>query len=182
MNEIAERYRRLSDRFAARIAAVPADRWGAQTPCTEWTALDLVRHVVETQGMFLRLVGRELPDLPDVADDPAAAWDGARATVQADLEDPERAGVEFDGMLGRSRFDDAVDRFLSMDLVVHGWDLARATGQDERIEPRDIDHVWAATKALGDTMRMPSVCGPELTPPPGADEQTRLLAFVGRRA
>src|SRR5436189_1031131 len=53
MSEISERYKRLGDAFADKIAAVPHDRWDSQTPCEEWTARDLVGHVVNTQGMFL---------------------------------------------------------------------------------------------------------------------------------
>jgi uncharacterized protein (TIGR03086 family) len=182
MSQISDRYRRLSDRFAARIAAVPEDRWANPSPCPEWNARDLVRHVVETQGMFLGLVGRKLGPVPDVDADPAAAWDAARAVVQADLDDPERAAAEFDGLMGRSSFEQAVDRFLNMDLVVHGWDLARATGQDERIDPEDIRHVMTVAPTLGDNLRGPHVCGPEVEVPSGADEQTRMLAFLGRRA
>ncbi|WP_046470059.1 TIGR03086 family metal-binding protein [Allosalinactinospora lopnorensis] len=182
MTEISERYARLGDGFAAAIAAVPADRWESASPCEGWTARDVVRHVIETQGMFLGLVGRELGPVPPVADDPAAAWDAARKVVQADLDDPVRAGAEFDGLWGRTRFADAVDAFLCFDLVVHRWDLARATGLDERLDPADVR--WAAeqTSRFGDGLRRDGVCGPALTPPEGADEQTRLLVFLGRRA
>ncbi|HLI73307.1 MAG TPA: TIGR03086 family metal-binding protein, partial [Acidimicrobiales bacterium] len=141
MSEVSERYKRLSDAFAAKIAAVPADKWSSPSPCSEWTARDVVRHVVSTQGMFLGFVGREIGEIPSVDDDPAGAWDAARAQVQAVLDDPERASQEFDGITGRSTFEAAVGRFLCMDLVVHGWDLARSAGLDERIAPEDVGRV-----------------------------------------
>ena len=131
MSEISERYKRLGDAFADKIAAVPHDRWDSQTPCEEWTARDLVGHVVNTQGMFLGFIGKELGDVPSVGDDPAAAWNTARRPVQAILDDPEQAKTEFEGMMGKSTFEAAVDRFLCTDLVVHGWDLARATGLED---------------------------------------------------
>src|SRR3954452_17370825 len=134
MTEVSERYRRLADAFAAKIAAVPADRWSSPSPCAEWTARDVVRHVITTQGMFLGFVNRELVDIPSVDDDPAAAWDAARAVVLADLEDPERAAAEYEGFQGKSTFEAGVDRFLCFDLIVHGWDLARTAGLDERID------------------------------------------------
>jgi uncharacterized protein (TIGR03086 family) len=180
MTEISERYRRLSDQFATRIRAVPADGWDAQTPCPDWTARDLVRHVVDTQGMFLGLVDRKIGPLPDVAEDPAGAWDAARAAIQADLDDPTRAAAEYDGFLGRSTFEASVDQFLNTDLVVHGWDLARATGQDETIAPEDVRRVMDAARVFGDAMRGPNAFGPEVEAPAGADEQTRMLAFLGR--
>jgi uncharacterized protein (TIGR03086 family) len=182
MTEISDRYRRLSDRFAERIAAVPADRWDDPTPCEGWTARDLVQHVVDSQGLFLGLVGREMPPLPDVAADPVAAWDAARAEILHGLEDPERAAEEFEGFFGRSTFAAAVDRFLNFDLVVHGWDLARATGQDDRIEPADLTRIDESAHAMGDALRGPGAFGPEIEPPPDADAQERVLAFLGREA
>jgi uncharacterized protein (TIGR03086 family) len=181
MSEIADRYRRLSTAFADRVAAVPTDAWDSPTPCEEWTARDLVAHLVEVHGMFLGLVGRELRPGPSVDDDPLGAFVSARNQVQADLEDPERAGAEYDGYFGRTTFAETVDRFLGFDLVVHGWDLARATGQDERIPPEDVRRVWADTEVFGDAMRSSRTCGPAIEPPPGADEQARLLAYLGRR-
>ncbi|WP_017600485.1 TIGR03086 family metal-binding protein [Nocardiopsis lucentensis] len=182
MSDIAKRYDRLSTAFAAAVAAVPEDGWAAPTPCPGWTARDLVRHVVDTQGMFLGLVGRELGDIPSVDDGPSAAWEAARTVVLRDLHDPERAAAEFDGLFGRSTFAEAVDRFLGFDLVVHRWDLCRATGQDERIAPEDASWARETAAAFGPNLRREGVCGPELTPPEDADEQTRLLAHLGRRA
>jgi|tagenome__1003787_1003787.scaffolds.fasta_scaffold20893481_3 uncharacterized protein (TIGR03086 family) len=181
MSEVSERYRRLSDAFAAKIAAVPDDKWDAPTPCPDWTARDLVQHVVDTQGMFLGFVGKEMGDIPKVADDPAAAWDAARAKIQRELDDPATAQAEFDGFFGRSTFESAVDRFLCVDQIVHGWDLARAEGLDETIAPEDIAHVQSASQGWGDAMRSPQAFGPEVDAPAGATDQDKLLAYLGRR-
>ena len=182
MTEISDRYRRLSDQFAARIAAVSGDQWDNPSPCAEWTARDVVKHVVDSQAMFLGLVDRKLGPVPDVAEDPAGAWDAARAVIQSDLDDPARAGTEFDGMSGRQTFEQAIDRLIYLDLVVHGWDLARATGQDERIEAEDAQRVLSIAKTFGDALRGPGVCGPAIEVPADADDQTRTLAYLGRRA
>jgi uncharacterized protein (TIGR03086 family) len=182
VSEISERYGRLSDEFAKKIAAVPPDKWSAPSPCPDWTARDVVQHVIDTQGMFLGFVGKELGPIPSVADDPGAAWDAARAKTQHELDDPKAAGTEFDGFFGRSRYDEGVNRFLSFDLVVHGWDLARAAGLDDRIDPDEVARVREQADAFGDAMRGPRAFGPELQPPAGADDQTKLLAFLGRRA
>lgn len=58
----------------------------------------------------------------------------------------------------------------------------RATGLDERMDAADVRWVADQAEALVDALRLDRVCGPALTPPPGADEQTRLLAHLGRRA
>jgi uncharacterized protein (TIGR03086 family) len=84
--------------------------------------------------------------------------------------------------MGESTFEAAADRFLSTDLVVHRWDLGRATGQDVRIDPQDMADVRASMEGLSDKMRGPGAFGPELEPPREADEQTAFLAFFGRQA
>jgi uncharacterized protein (TIGR03086 family) len=160
---------------------VPDGAWDDPTPCSDWSVLELVTHVVDSQGLFLGLVGREKPSV-DVAADPSGAWRDTSGAVQADLDDPERAAVEFEGFFGTQTFEAAVDRFLCMDLVVHGWDLAHATGQDDTIDSADVELVDAAARGFGDAMRGAQAFGPELDPPAGADDQTRLLAFLGRRA
>ena len=180
MSEISDRYRRLTDAFAAKVAAVPADKWDTPSHCPGWNARDIVRHVITTQGMFLGFVGRDLGDIPSVDNDPVAAWDAARAAVQRDLDDPERARAEFDGFQGKTTFEAAVDRFLNFDQVVHGWDVARTVGLDEHIDPEDVARVRAQAEAFGDALRSPQAFGPEVEPPAGADDQARLLAFLGR--
>lgn len=179
METTADRYRRLAAAFADVIEAVPRDAWDRQSPCPDWTARAVVDHVVGTQGMFLGLVGRELTPGPQ---DAAGAWASASAQTQAGLDDPERAAEEFDGFFGRSTYADAVDRFLCTDLVVHAWDLATATGQEHVMAPEDIERLRAAVAAFGEGARAPGAFGPELEAPEGCDEQTRVLALVGRRA
>ena len=181
MTEIADRYRRHAARFVEKVAAVPADRWDSRSPCDEWTARDVVGHVVSTQGMFEGLVGREIEPGPAVEDDPVGAVTTAFGQIQRHLDDPATADVEFDGFFGRSTFAAAVDRFLTFDLVVHGWDLARAAGLDDTIESDEIPKLTAAVEGFGDAMRRPGAMGPALEPPADADDQGRLIALLGRR-
>jgi len=181
MTEISDRYRRNADAFAATVAAVPPDRWGAPSPCEEWDARAVVAHVVAGHGIFEGMVDRELAPHPSADDDPAAAFAAVRAQVQAELDDPELADVEFDGFFGRTSFAQAVDRFMSADLVVHRWDLARAAGSDVEIPADEIARILSESESWGDAMRSPGTFGPEVEPPAGADEQTRFLCFLGRR-
>ncbi|MCU1453043.1 MAG: hypothetical protein JWN46_1189 [Acidimicrobiales bacterium] len=181
MTEISDRYRRRAQAFQARVDAVPEDRWESPSPCDEWTARGVVSHVVATHGMFLGFVDRDLGPIPPVDADPSAAFASVSAVVLADLEDPERAAAGFEGFSGPTTFESSVDRFLSFDLIIHGWDLARATGQDDRIDPVDIDGALEAAQAFGPAMRNPRAFGPEVEPPADADDQARLLAFLGRQ-
>ena len=182
MSEIAERHRTLAAGFTARVEAVPDDRWSNPSPCPEWTVRDVVGHVAGNCGRFLGMVGKELPPGPSVEDDPLGAWTSARDALQAALDDPAVATLEYEGAFGRSTLEKSVDGFQTIDLVVHGWDLARATGGDERIDPDAVHEVFGRVRPMDDMLRSPGAMGPKLEPPPGADEQTQLLAFLGRRS
>jgi uncharacterized protein (TIGR03086 family) len=181
MEPVADRYRRLAATMTARVEGVPDDAWSRPTPCSEWTVRDLVGHLVDVHGRFQALVGRSLVEHPSVADDPAGAWRAVRDQMQADLEDPARADEEYDGGLGRSTFGRSVDGFVCFDLVVHGWDLARATGQDETIDPGEVERVQASVDTMGDVMRENAVIADPVEPAPDASAQDRLLASLGRR-
>lgn len=181
MTGTAGRYRRLAAAFTAKVEGVTGDAWDNQSPCEEWTARDVVAHVAEATGMFLGFVGLEAPPGPDAAGDPLGSWIVARDAMQAALDDPAVAGAEFEGMLGRQSLASAADRFLCTDLVVHNWDLSRATGQDEHLDPADVADVVAAMEPLAPTMRRPGVIGPAVDASEGADAQTRMLCFLGRR-
>lgn len=113
--------------------------------------------------------------------EPLEAFVSTRDQMQAALDDPVRAGTEFTGFFGPTTFAQAIDRFVCFDLVVHGWDLARAAGQDERIDPGELPLLWGTVEFFGDAIRGEGTCGPAIDPPPNADSQTRLLAHLGRR-
>ena len=74
-----------------------------------------------------------------------------------------------------------IDRFLGFDLVVHGWDLARATGQDETMDPAEVERIWGMAESLGDNLRRSGVCGPEIPVSGDAPLQDRLLGAAGSR-
>lgn len=180
MSTFAERYRRLSAEFTRRVRAVPDDRWESPSPCTEWSARDLVRHVVETQASSPSYAGVTVVLERSVDDDPSAAWDEARDAMQALLDDPATAEKSYEGMFGTTTLEQTVDTFVGLDLVVHAWDLARATGQDEAMPPADVHEVYERVRDLGETFRSNGVCGPEVEVPADAPEQDRLLGLLGR--
>jgi len=175
-----DRYRTLADAFEAEVAAVAPDAWDDPTPCDEWTVRDLVAHVVDVHAMMLAPLERTLSDAPDVAADPLGAYRAARADVDAVLADPALAGTEYDGQLGRTTVGDTIDRFLGFDLVVHGWDLAKATRQDTTMDPAEVARTWAMVEQLSESMREYGVTGPEVAVGPDASQQDRLLGRLGR--
>ncbi|MFC9787022.1 TIGR03086 family metal-binding protein [Rhodococcus sp. NPDC127528] len=180
--ETAARYRRLAETLTRTVEAVPADGWERPSPCEGWTARDVLRHVIDTQTYPLDPVGLTLPPVPDVDSDPVGAWAQTRDAVLDILDDPERAGLEYDGSLGRTSVAATFGSFFCFDLVVHRWDLARATGLDESIPTEDLVLVTGFADRMGEQIRTPGVCGPAVEVPAEADAQTRLLGRLGRRA
>jgi uncharacterized protein (TIGR03086 family) len=182
MGEVADRYRRLADEFAATVAAVPDDRWTSPSPCEGWTARDVVEHVCSTQGLFLGFIDEAAGSGPSANEDPVGAWRAASAPVAAALADPGLASTTFDGFFGETTFESAIDRFANFDLVVHRWDLARATGGDDTIAPGDAQRVIDGIGTLGPALYGPGVCADAIDVPADAPVVTRMLALVGRRA
>ena len=181
--DIADRYRRLADRFDRVAAAVPDDAWANPSPCEEWTAADVVRHVADTEReLVVRLGLADVPE-PDADLHPREAWRAVRPVVQGLLDDPATAGHAYDGYFGPTTLAQTIDTFYSLDLLVHAWDLARAAGltELEAMPAEDVTASFEAMRPFSETLRQPGLCGPELEPPAGADEQTRFLAFLGRR-
>ena len=189
--EIADRYRARAGAFERKVATVRPDQWSNQSPCEDWTARDVVGHIVDMHGVMLRPLDRRLSPAPAVEDDPLGAFRSARADVEALLRDPELAGTVIDAPAGRMTIERHIDQVVSDDLVIHGWDLARATGQDDAMDPVDIERLWSGTRAIPaevlEMLRTPGafgpdvkVLGPEVEVPEDAPRQDRLLGMLGR--
>ena len=179
MTDIRDRYERLAATLSEIVGAVPAgdDRWHQQSPCPDWKAIDVVGHVVEAHQIFFGLADHHVPEPPA---DPLEAWPVVRDAMLAALDDPAVAGREYTGQMGAAVWEQSVDRFVSGDVLVHTWDLARALGLDVQLPVDEVQRVHEAFGSIGDAMRQPGAFGPALDPPADADEQDRLLAFLGR--
>jgi len=190
MTQIATRFERVSAAFAARVEAVPADAWDRPAPCEGWVARDVVRHLVDWlpgPGFLLGTFGVETGPIPSVDSDPAAAWEVVRIAIQRALDDPSIATrVEDCGPPGRLSLEDAVDMTCTPDVLIHTWDLARAAGLDERLDRDEVHRQLVGIEAMppeaDEAMRASGHFGPRLVVSDDADEQTRLLAFMGRRS
>ena len=83
-------------------------------------------------------------------------------------------------MFGEQSLASLVGRLVCTDLLVHTWDLARATAQDERLDGAAVSSSEAFLASMGDGIRAPGGFAEQITPPPDADDQTRFLNFCGR--
>jgi uncharacterized protein (TIGR03086 family) len=182
MTDVRDRYRQVSNGFDAAVRAVTADKWEAQSPCEQWRARDVVAHVVAGhQGVIAAVRGGESKAL-GADEDPGRAWEEASRAMDEITGDPEARAKEIDGPAGKMPAGQIIGRFVTMDLLVHTWDLARAVGADERLDEDSVRHAYEALKPMDAMIRQPNVFGPKLEPPPGADLQKEFLYFLGRRA
>ena len=187
MGEIADRYRRRADRFEALVTGVDDDQWDDPSPCAEWDARGVVGHIVDMHEVMLRPLDRTLSPAPSLDEDPVASFRAARADVEAILADPALAATECATPMGTMSLAEHIDGVVSEDMVLHGWDLARATGQDDTIDPVELDRLWPGVQQIPDEMRIPEhfgpgivVFGPAVPVPDDAPIQDRVLGLLGR--
>ena len=174
------RHRLYAGAFSDRVRGT-AD-WNAPAPVAGWTARDVVRHLVEWfPGFLAGGAGVQLPAGPSVDEDPVGAWTAQFDAVQGLLDDPATAAkVLSDPHIGDVPLDPAIDRFYIGDVFMHTWDLARATGQDETLDPALCAEMLAGMTPMDEILRTSGQFGPKVAVPADADPQTALIAFIGR--
>lgn len=182
MTDVHAQYRRIADGFDAVVDAVPPDGWDAQSPCEGWRARDVMAHVIEGhRGLVARVRGGTPAPLGD-GEDPVGPWREASRDLAEVTGDPDALAKEIDGPAGTMPAGEIIGKFVVMDLLVHTWDLARTVGADERLDEGAVRDAYEILLPMDERIRQPQIFGPKLDPPPGADLQTELLYFIGRRA
>ena len=183
MSDISDRYQRIAGGFTARVvgSARSTRGTGPRRARAGW-ARDVVGHLVEwIPAFFFATWDIEAGELPSATEDPVGAWMAFDRTVQAALDDPEVSGRERDTHMGRGRFDATFDMIATSDVFLHTWDLARATGLDEDLDPEEVHGLLVGMEPMDAVLRESGHFGPRVAVPVDADEQTRLLAFIGRQ-
>ena len=184
--DIARYHRGALDATRVVVAGIRPEQYADPSPNDGWDVRALLNHVVTGNWWASELgAGRTIAEVGDrldgdvLGDDPLAAYD---ASAKAAAEVFERPGaldapcaVSY-GPIPGSVY--AGHRFL--DVLVHGWDLAVATGQDRTIDP-DLAETCIAVIAPQTEVLNSGVFGQPVDVPPDADAQTRLLGMLGRR-
>lgn len=182
MTQVQDSYRLVSSGFDAAVRAVSPGQWEAQSPCEQWTARDVVAHVVEGhRGVIANVRGGESEPM-GADEDPKRAWEKASRAIDEITGEPETVARVVDGPTGRMSAGEIIGRFVAMDLLVHTWDLARTIGADEHLDEDSVRKAYEGLKPMDAMIRQPNAFGPKLEPPIDADLQTEFLYFLGRRA
>ena len=168
------------------VAGVGGDQWNSPSPCEGWDVRELVNHIVGgnfwagelARGKTIDEVGDRL-DGDILGDDPTAAYDeSARAASEAfqapgAMEAP--CAVSYGPVPGEVYLG---HRFI--DVLIHGWDVAKATRQDTKLDPELVETCWAVIEPQKDLLLGSGVFGADHEPEPGADRQTSLRELLGR--
>lgn len=181
----AGEHRVVAARFAAVARGVPADGWAAASPVAGWTARDVVGHLVDWLPGFVAggsdlAADAVLPPVP-VDDDTAAAWERRADAVQALLDDATTAGSTFrHPRLPSMSLAEALSRFYTADVLMHTWDLARATGQDPALDEERCRDLFLGMEPLDEMLRSSGQYGPRVAVADDAAWSDRLMGFIGR--
>ena len=187
MTDIAELHRQALDSTRRFVAGVGPGQWTAPTPCEGWDVRTLMNHVVSGNLWAAELArGGTIEDVGDRLDgdvlggDPLAAYDTSAKEADAAFSTPGAldapCAVSYGPVPGSVY---AGHRFL--DVFIHGWDLAVATGQDPTLDPALVEACAEVVAPQAGMLRGSGMFGGDVDLPAGADAQTRLLAQLGRR-
>jgi uncharacterized protein (TIGR03086 family) len=187
VSDVPAGYQTALDGFDDVIHRVPPERWESPSPCEGWCAVDVAGHVIGGLRMVAAF-GAGLTPSPDrpsnrelAGDDPVASWEGARDAALAALT-PETLATVVPGPVGDMPLETLIDQFMSGELLVHTWDLARAAGIDVELDPDLVEDTLARWQPMdGPEMRQPGVFAERVAAPEGASRQDQLMSFLGRR-
>ncbi|MBO1337816.1 TIGR03086 family metal-binding protein [Streptomyces sp. VRA16 Mangrove soil] len=172
-----------AERAVPVVAGIDDKALAEPTPCADYDVKALVNHLFQVVVEFQKLAVKQDSDfstMPDrVAEGPdwrerfagqaralVAAWSGPGA---------------LDGTSGAMKMPARLVAGMALlDLTVHAWDLARATGQEYEAEPRVVAELAGAVDELSPTARKMGVFGPPVEVPGDASPFARLLAATGR--
>lgn len=177
MTTTLERYDTAAAGFRRRLAPLGPSDFERPSPCEGWTAGDLVDHSTGVLVSVSQLAG------PKVDDDETASridrFDRAARVLHDKVADGALAASLVDSPFGRIALKQLVSSVVVHDLLVHTWDLARATGGDEELDEPLVIHTFASMAPLDEVLREHGFAE-KVEPPAGADAQTQLLCFLGR--
>ena len=161
--------------WTADLVRGAKDQLDKPTPCDEWNVKTLISHLIDTQHYFTATAkGQEAsppgPNPPDLAGaDPAQAFDSAREEALAAFSNPADAEKVAFGV-----------GIAFSDALLHGWDLATATGQDATMPDGLAQKAYETIHGKFTDEQRKGIFKPEVKVADDASPQEKLLAYTGR--
>jgi uncharacterized protein (TIGR03086 family) len=183
MSALGERHLAVCRRFGESVRAANG-KWDRRSPCDGWDARAVLEHVIGFHDvLLLRPLGLK-PDRP--RDDPQRRWDLTYHQLETAFEPGRRLFkrvVDIPELPGNpaTRLDArAMMPNLTRDVLIHTWDLARAVGADDRLDPRWCEHFYAALPKDTAALSISGMFGAAVAASDQTDAQSQLLAWLGR--
>lgn len=184
--DIASLHRQALDATRRVVAGVTDDQWPLPTPCQGWTVHDLANHIVAGNLWAAELgSGRSIAEVGSALDgdmlgtDPVDAYDRSAALAAAVFEAPgaldSPCAVSYGPVPGSVY---AGHRFI--DVLVHGWDLATATGQATALDPQLVDACWEVLRPQLAPLQSSGAFGVARAARADDSPQQSLLSALGR--
>ena len=181
-------FRAARREFESRVVAVSASQTTLPTPCDDWDVHTLIDHIIAGDIFAARVLGgatmaeavEGLIGADAVSDDPLASVRAAADAVDVAFSAKgamERLVHHPIGDIPGSRFLD----FRTMDYAGHAWDLARATDQDETLDPRLVASLLSRIDVYTDMLGGSEHFGGGSSGGDAASAQLWLLDAMGRR-
>jgi uncharacterized protein (TIGR03086 family) len=184
MVNVVDLDRRAAVGTAEVFDATSPDQHENPTPCTDWTVRDLLTHLIAGNVKYVEIGrGKEWArGAPDVVldDDPGGMYRRTRDTMLEAWEQPGVLDRETALPVGRGRAESALYLHLG-ETLVHGWDLARATGQQPPWDDEVVEACLTQFRSWLPPQRPPGTPFSDATPV--GDETApidRLAAYLGR--
>jgi uncharacterized protein (TIGR03086 family) len=180
-------YRRSLDVMDEAMRTADPDRWDDQSPCENWSARQVAGHAITFVRNVVALAADPIApdfhaavDFADIAGaDPTLTWAATRRLVEDEvLSRPDRLAAVKLTPLGTEMPIAMLLTFQGMDPVVHGWDIATATGGWVHIPDDLADKYIARFSPVAGQVRAGGLLGPAATG--GKTPADRLLDFCGR--
>ncbi len=151
-----------------------ASKLGDETPCDKWDVRTLMNHMLDTQSYFASTARGEKatlsPDPPArLSNDPVADFKRARTYTIESFSQP--------GVIDKTGPSLGI---AFADQLLHGWDLAKATGQDTTMPKGLPEAAYEMIHGRFTDEQRKGVFKPEVPVSPDATPQARLLAYTGR--
>jgi uncharacterized protein (TIGR03086 family) len=177
--------RKAVDQTGRIVAGVKPDQLSGSTPCADWDTRALLNHTIGAVSMFDDAVHTK-PFNPsifagdNVGDDPGAAYETRAAVLRDSLSQPDVLDRTWTMPFGEVPGGAGVG-FATLELFQHGWDVARATGQQIDFDADVTAAANATAQAVpAESIRIDGVFGAEVDFPPDVSAEDRLAAFLGR--
>lgn len=172
-------YRRATDGAVDVARRIRPDQLGVATPCAEWSVQGVIDHLAGGTRYLAAALGADPsePPTPATADDLAAGF----ADCLERLDDPGALEHRSTSPLGFEWSGLEATAGTFMDVLVHTWDLATATGQDPALDPDLVEACVAMfLPDMPERGRAAGIIGPAVAVAADASAQDRLIGAMGR--